>query len=348
MAAGIFIAYQRTDECFAAMQLARVIERLGHEVSILSPVKPEAVDPHWDNRVLRITRCSYLDWRKELSHLFFFNVPPRSFLLNGTSSRKLPTFVVVQWDDLTDEQELETLKEVDQVICPSKACYKHLRRHRVVPQSKLTLIPWDIGIPFVRGDHEVDPQRVGVVWNLDGSQALVQNLSFMEVVDTLTREDHIYVTIFYNNYISSEGVASLKQLHQQAEGRVEMYKNMPLTRQLLSIAAHDLTLWPSLTEGFGLTGLASLSVGTPCLSYDYPVNGEIVQHQVNGELVPCDLDENWFGVPSVEDNNEVFLEHALTLSNDPDRLGELRQNTHVGLDTRRSTFEDQVSKLLDI
>lgn len=58
--------------------------------------------------------------------------------------------------------------------------------------------------------------------------------------------------------------------------------------KLALLGASDVLPFPSRYEGFGLPLLEGMAAGTPVISTDIPVVNEIVQHGVNGLLIPYD------------------------------------------------------------
>jgi hypothetical protein len=343
---GFHLDYQRSDECFATLQVARVAEHCGHDVQLLPASKAGPVQAYWDQRVLRNYKHDYPTWLRGLSHVVFCNVPPVEVVL-AAQSQGTRTVLVCQWADL-EEAQLPALEEFDSVICPAKCVYRHLSRHERVITTSLTAVPWDAGAPLTSNAHPVDPRRVGVLWYLDGSQPLVQDLSFVDVVGELLKLPFVYMTVLHTGRLSEHGLARVRALQQAADGRLELVRNASWEKMLLTIAAHDLMLWPSAVENFGLPGLMAATVGTPSLAYDHPVVGEVIRDGVNGILVPCDLAYNWLGVPgAVAASNEAFLAEAIRLVSDPSRLERLRTTVHHRLARRRQSFNTAISGLFN-
>lgn len=345
MTVGFHLNYQRTDECFTALQLARALEQLGHDVSILPAGKAGVVDAHWDGRVLRGGKKDYLSWLSGLSHVVFAEAPPPEMVLSAQSGN-VRSVLLLQWNTLT-ERDIQSAVRFDKVIAPSRSVYKHLRAFPAFDGVDVSCVPWDVVSPFTRSDHVVDPTRIGIAWDLNGSQAFVQDSSSLGTLRELLKLPYVYATVLHEGRLLRQHQEALAQLHQAAEGRLELLKSPSWERRMLTLAAHDFTIWPSLSENAGLVGLMSLTVGTPVVAYDHPVCGEVVRDSVNGILVPCELEYNWFCVPSAVPNEPAFLEQAMRLACSPSLVTHLRGRAHHKLDKRRRVFQDQICTIFD-
>lgn len=78
----------------------------------------------------------------------------------------------------------------------------------------------------------------------------------------------------------------LEQLAASLQGRVHFLGRVPHERILLYMRAADYVALYSGYEGLSHTLLESLYVGTPVIASDKGGNPEVVQHEVNGLLVP--------------------------------------------------------------
>lgn len=345
MTVGFYLDYVRSDAVFMALQLARRVEDAGVEVSLLSSRRADPVHPVWDDRLLRRDRHSYLTWLSGLASVVF-ETPPPGPLVDAAKQAGVRTMLLLSWTDLT-EDTVDRVAAVDHLICPARAVHRHLR-DAGVPASRLTCLPWDTGQPLTRSDHRVDPKRLGLYWNLDGTQPMFQDRSFARALDRLLKSRPVYLTAGYTGDLAPGGLAELRRLAALAPGRVELIRSPGQDRHPLTVASHDLTLWPSLLENAGLPGLTSLTAGVPVLAYDHPVVAELVKDEVNGVLVACELSANWCGVPAVVDAADAFVDRAIELVDDPDRLQRLRAATHHGLERRREKFVAGVAALFGV
>ena len=58
--------------------------------------------------------------------------------------------------------------------------------------------------------------------------------------------------------------------------------------------------------------------------------GEIIKDGQNGLLAPCELQYNWLGVPTVQENQEAFTSLVMKAIRTPVLLDQLRQRTGEG------------------
>lgn len=344
MAVGLHLDYARSDECHLALQLVRAIEHLGHEISILpTAIRPPAVHPYWDTRLLRNYKHDFVDWCRGHSHIVF-NMPPPLPYLDAVKQSGAKSVYLCLWNYI-GETDAGVIPNFDLVICPAKVVYRHMKEAKLAANCKV--LPWDSGAPITCSGHQVDPSRLGLFWSLDGSQPLTQDMGFGHVIESLLKLPFVYVTAAYTSRISDAGMNMLKHLVQVSDGRMELLRNAPYEKLLLTMASHDLTLWPSLIEDAGLVGLMSTAVGTPCIAYDHPVIAEVIKDGFNGNLVPCELDFNFFGVPQVVANYETYLNAVIKLLNNPEHIQALRTSVHYKLNSRRLIFNDGISALFN-
>lgn len=73
----------------------------------------------------------------------------------------------------------------------------------------------------------------------------------------------------------------------------------------LTYAAADVTITPSIQEGFGKTALESLACGTPVVSFDSTGLKDIVEHQKNGYRAKCfSVDDLAYGIAWVLEDEQ--------------------------------------------
>ena len=109
----------------------------------------------------------------------------------------------------------------------------------------------------------------------------------------------------------------------------------------------DLTVWPTLFDGFCTVGVTSLALGTPVVSWHAPPMNEFLHDGVNAALVPCDHESNWLGVIKVKPDYEEFEKTLRRLVRNEDNiLSRLRKQTADGFDRRRFDFESAWAAVL--
>lgn len=343
MRVGIHCYYGRYDATYAVLQAARIALELGHDVVILPREKAAAVHPVWDRYVVR-GKLPLWEWLKgDLDYLICAE-PLALETVNFARQHGVRCYLVCLWDEL-DQQSIVCLPAFDQVVFPSRRACRLVRDKTDCPN--LVWVPWDIGVPVTRNPYDLDPQRVGLIWPLAGSQPFRQEPKFLSVVEQVLQKcSNAFFTVIYSD-LPAVGQRDLKRLVQLADGRLEVMKGLSWDKQQYLYGRHDLTIWPSLSEGLGLVGLGSLHMGTPVIAWDHPLVGEVVKDRTNGILVPCELEYNWLDVPYVKPDYKMFTRYLSDLLREPHQLELLRYGTTTGLLDRRERFRAFWTSLLE-
>ena len=347
MVVGFHVDYNRSDELFAAFRLAKHLESMGVSVQFLPADRASRVDDYWDTKVLKNYRGSYSDWLDSLQHLVMTAVPPTQIMEDIKDSDVFASLLCF-WTNLS-EVTIEQIKKFNRIICPSKTVYRHLRdTKRLISFKNLLCVQWDYGGALIRNDRTHNTDRVGLYLNMDGSQPFYQAIQTINLIERIMTIPNVYLSVAYTSRIPENSLAELRRIAADAKGRIELFKNMSLERAVLTAAAHDLTIWPNIVESANLPGLISLTAGTPCLAFDHPVIGDVIKDRVNGVLVPCELDFDWFGVPEVVFDGETFFQQARQLITDHDLLAGLSEQAHYKLIKRRESFENSINSLFGL
>jgi len=332
---GFRISYQRYEATYVALQVARLVQDMGLVAEILPIEKPATLQPSWDRLVIRNAKITYTDWLKELEAIFFMEAPSEEELKRAKEA-KVKTYQIAMWDSIA-EDHIKTASEVDKLICPARCIFSHLRD--TLKLKNLTCVPWDPGIPITYEARDLDPEQIALIWPLESCDSSWSESRFRAIENTLQACPNAWLTVIYSNTTSMQILKDLRRLSLSVPGRVELFKNLSWDRKQLLYGRHDLTIWPSISENTGLTGLCSIYMGTPVLAFDHPVIKEIVVEGQQGILVPSRARTNWLGVPQLDPNYEAFEDHLVSLLQDAKLLANLRQNVNRGLARRRKDFQ---------
>lgn len=344
MKTGLRVPYQRRDETFMSLQVAKLAKEGGYDVEIL-PIGPiTEVHPNWDKYVIKDSSRSVTDWfRTGLAQVIYTQVPPNNELKQAKNLH-IKTILLVMWENL-DEEDLGRLKEFDCIVCPAKCVTKFLAGK--VKSSNLHDIPWDADIPITFDPRSVDEKRIGIIWPLDGSQAERQESDFLPMISMLLECcPNVWLTVTYSSNLPPTVVKELRKIAQFADGRCELLKNVVTDRQELLFGHHDLTVWPTLVESCGLAGLMSLSMSAPVIAFDHPVIGGFIRDGKNGVLVQCDLNYNDIQMPYVKPNYPLFGKMMVETVQDIKTITKLRESATMLLKDRRETFVSRWKKVL--
>lgn len=338
---GINAEYQRSDELWLALSLTKTLERFGHDVQVMPAGKTHRVHPYLDQRLTRAR--NYSEWAGRCSWIVYTELPPRQYV-SAAREAGAKTALMIQWAFL-DQEDLPMLAEFDALLCPARSVHRHFSEQ--IPGGSVVYMPFDLNMPIISKEQIVDPERIAILWYLDGSQPLLQELSFMDVVRAIMKDRRVYMTVMYSNRLAQQALAELLKLQLEADGRLELMRDLPWERQFIIAADHDLFLWPSVIENTGVAGQMAATAGTPCLAYDYPLIADFVKDEVNGILVPCDLKFNELQVPTVVRKDDFFVDNVHRLMDASDLIQHMRQTAHSGIEQRREEFFESVSATFD-
>jgi glycosyltransferase involved in cell wall biosynthesis len=152
--------------------------------------------------------------------------------------------------------------------------------------------------------------------------------------------------LFVGNYLREKGGHDLirlflERLHKCCSLTIVTSQQVPETHPKLTVRndvrvshsaeikriyrTHDLFVFPSMIDRFGLVVLEAMSQGLPVVAYDVAAMGEMVKHGVNGQLIPFSdnrlatladcvehLATNPDGLRAMGDNSLRLLEKGFT------------------------------------
>jgi glycosyltransferase involved in cell wall biosynthesis len=331
---GFALDYNRSDSTFVTLRWAEQLHAAGVEASVFTFEFSHRLGSRWDDSVSRMSVNCYRDWLKSCQTVVFCQPPSTSYLQHakalGTKTRLL-----LCWGDL-QQSSLHSLSLFDAVICPFRVAEREMLDSDRLNRPSF-LVPWDLVADTVRGESFVDDDRVGLVLDLDGSQS-AHCRDFVGHIQGLLATPAVYLTIFYGEHLSPALRSKLDALRMSSEGRIETVGNASLDTKISLAASHDLLLWPSSDDSIGLPGLIASSAGIPCIAYDHPIAGELIRHEKNGILVPCDLHFSSAGAPGATPNSKLFLKHVADVVNNTQLLESMRDEAFQSSQNRRALF----------
>jgi len=333
---GFVVDYRRSDELWQLLSLAKLLEKTGHDVQIMPTGRTHRVHQQLDARLTR-TR-NYGEWVKRCSWVVFSDLPPVEYVAVAREAGAR-TALLARWAAV-GAKDMNHLGELDAVLCSSKCVYQHFADRQGMPA--VVHMPLDLGMPVIHNENGVDPDRIALLWYLDGSQPFMQDRSFMNIARLIIKDPRVYITVLYGNQLPPDYLNELLKLQLEADGRLELMRDLPWEKQFLVMAAHDLVLWPAVVENTGVVGMLSATSGTPCLAYDYPVVADVVKDEVNGILLPCELKFSELGVPVVVKRDDFFTDSVKRLLDSTGLLQHMRNTARYGLEMRRQHFEEAV------
>lgn len=171
----------------------------------------------------------------------------------------------------------EELKLADKIIVASSFTANSLKEFTGSRLLNVVIVPY--GFPFAIGKQYrkfKTEQKLKLLFI--GSLSQRKGLSYL--FEALTGlEAHINLTIVGRQ--TPYACAPLKKaLHQHTS-----FNSLPHNKILELMREHDVLIFPSLFEGFGLVITEAMSQGTPVITTDRTAGPDIIQHGENGWLV---------------------------------------------------------------
>ena len=194
---------------------------------------------------------------------------------------------------LTKKQIAWTIKKADMITCDAEYVKNEIIRLSGYPENKIIVFPW--GIDLEKFNSKVNGNKIRAKLDWEDKKILIMTRSFQKIygikyfLKTLPKlikkkNDNIRVLLCgdgplkndFEKYISKNRLN--KYIH--FAGHVE---NDDLPKYL---AASDVYVSTSLSDGTSLSLLEAMAVGLPCVVTDIPSIMEWVTDGVNGFIVP--------------------------------------------------------------
>jgi hypothetical protein len=344
MNVGICAPYQPRDATYAAIQVADLARRQGHEVSFLATTPPRpVVDARWDARVLRDVR--FTEWSRPHDVVVWVGCPPAGqvdwFLGSGGGVARRAVLVAT-WDDC-GAAVVAVYPRFTRVVAPSAAATRYLIGAMPNRARNVVEVPWSPCLPLTAPTgRPPGPLRLHVP--LCEAQTRTSDAYAIFVVERLLRGDVPVQVVFSLNGRSGETVRRLRRRAHESS-RLTVVRRNDFESLLLSLDAHDFTVVPAVGESFGMLALCSLHAGVPVFAFNVPPMDEVLAW--GGVLVPCVATGRPPGVavPSAEDW-DAFADELARLAADSAAADAPRGFVGHGLTDRRVQFEDAWTRLL--
>ena len=342
---GICTHYRQNEIAYAAIHLADKSINSGISADIYSA---DTIEPgtcsRWDHKVISSKSTSiFFKWILNVTHLLWTSPPPAEDI-EWANSRGIETWVLTSWDMLTPKHK-SALKEASKVItpymCVTKAIQDKWRLSSKVSARRLKFseFMWDVPLPISTKKTLVSPPKIKLLFPLFDSQEERVDDGILTVVNAVLESvKNVEVTLAVNKKCAIISPSVFIKLKNTYGDRLNIIKNPTYKQRYSLYASNDLTVWGATYEGLATVGLNSLCMGTPVISWDIDPQTEYLHDDMNSVLVPCDIDENWLGVPIVIPNWDVFASRLLGLLQSPNMLAKLRDNSSFDLANRKQDF----------
>lgn len=344
MRVGIVLQYRRHDVVYAAMRLADFFRRTGREVSVFSVGRRRRVprlNTDWDRLVVPEAAVPYKTWLAGVDAVVFA-APTAPGTVAAANAAGCKTVSLAAWDWLP-HQPGEGFRISDAVVAPFRSAGDLVRDQFGL--DNVIHVPWDCGLPLTRkANEDLAGDRARVLFPVHCSQA---ERTWPEAVTAIASRVaslcpwvDVTVSVTPKTLRASSLTAVRRVAANPTRGGTLTVLDDPTgwSHTPLVYGRHDLTVWAAELEGFGMTGLESLCMGTPVVAYDVAPMSELVKDGENGRLVKCDLRWTEVRVPLVKPDWEALRDTLVNLLNNRTGIADLRRNTRLDLMARREKF----------
>lgn len=356
MRVGFHLVVGRNEQTRLAFRLADLAADLGHDVSFLSnamdlPRRLSLLSPRWYNKIVRESVISLPDWVSGRDLVVWpcqvqfdcVNVVGRS----GAGS-------VILLDSLymsEDDGIADAYRAADIVVTTGKNADQLADDNWGLANTRC--IPWDTGNPIIKKTKLTRSDgKVSVI--IPFHDELTNRISSSILNDLATMLQlwpFLNITVpFCRKTLRGWVVGHLRKLvnKYKGSGRLQLMRidRLSYTEYQSLLIQSDLCILPIKSDFCGVTAMESLCAGTPVICYDIAPMSEIVYHNVNGALVPCDLEYTWFGTPKAKDHS--FIEVVGRVLSEVALLEKLNAGTDTKLVERRRNFESSWGEIFDM
>lgn len=337
MRLGICTRYSQHEATYAAVRIADLGEQRGYDVTLYAVrPQPRPLGLSWDTRLQTPKTQLFSDWAAHCDYVIWTHVPHIE-QVRWLRYRRIPSAIFVLWQELAPE-DAPALKGVNKLICPSRACYDYLR----TLAGNAVYAPWDPGLPCYTKCCPTDECRLLLpLW--DGETRRTE-MTVLKLLERSLRQDGVSATVAYNS--STVGSRASRQLRRLARefSHLTLRRNVRYGDRPFLIQQHDLVLWPTHYENTCMLAVMARAMGTPVIGFRFRPTDEVLTD--GAVAIPPQAEiEDAMGIPTIEPDYYEMDRQLQRHVQCPQRVQELQQKTHVGLQARRALFEAALSML---
>lgn len=287
--------YGFNEDTQSALVLANCLSaRADVRVSIYSSLTPKpGVDTRWDKKISSPDREPFDKWVERNSSIAWFHIN-KIMLKEATKLKNKRNVLMLNWSSFTTN-DANMIKHFDSVVVPEVSVSKWFEER--FPKIPYVRIPWCSGVPTIKKKIH-DSKSVGMLVTLTSSSCeKYGNLLFYVLEDMLKEHSGLTITVGYNRVGEPSTWAVVNRIAAEKQERFTLVYRPNLLERLKLHETNDWLLWPAPCESTGITGLESMSCGTPVVGLDVPVVSDIIRNGKNGVLIGCDIEETALSVP---------------------------------------------------
>lgn len=346
MRVGIYTHYAHCDAAYLAVRLAELAHKLGHEVEFYTDDQPGKLGIPYDRAVVTRSSLKFTDWARKNSVIVWTHVP-RIEQINYAKRKGIRTIIVPMWQELLPPFK-KTMQAADVLV--SMCTEAHSLFSEVYKIRSAELIPFDTGLPIIKKTTVVNERKIKVLipWFDRNARcaggAFLDNLRFL-----VAHMPEIYLTVAITPSKFSPAIAKFfSNLRKACKDRVTILRSVPVKQRHQLFNEHDLTVYPSECDNYGLCSLLSLTAGTPVLSTAISPQLDFLYPDSNSVLVSTKLDYDENGVVHALPDYEKFVYVLQELVAEPRLIQKLNNKTNYNLNSRRKAFEMSWTNIFEV
>lgn len=328
----VYTPYGRNEVTAAALRLAEAALEAGLDVRLVAtgPHEP-GVHPFWDSRVWSARNRAAATLADGVDQAVWFCChPPLLDLLAATvRRRRAVSNTLVPSGHSLCRGDAVTLRRFDRIVAPSRRCYRQIRDGvfggRPPPEMLFTWSRWDSGLPHTPHDGPVGTLGRRLLLHCDSASVDECPGVVLHLVGRLlAAHADAALTVLHARSWCRKDRARIRDLVSRHGHRLTFLPQRDFQDQAALFQQHDWLLLPGVRSDFGLTAVRGLSCGLPVICHDVEPFSEQVRDGVNGALVPCEVVEDWLGMPSALANAGNFEARCRDALLDPEVLYEFQ------------------------
>ncbi|MBI4532225.1 MAG: glycosyltransferase family 4 protein, partial [Candidatus Latescibacteria bacterium] len=203
-------------------------------------------------------------------NIMIFNEERQRSLIEVAKSCQVKTVEYIAWE-LFDISALSTYTLHDRILCPTRACYDHLK---ALGFSNLEHITWGIDLTIFKPSQKAREGKIRFFhpagWQVHPRRGTEFVLDAFRKMRKRAQAELVIHTQSPLNGISDEDIHVIHGTFSSQDEVAELYRDA------------DVAVLPSKWEGLGLTFPESLACGLPVITVDAPPMNEFVRDWYNG------------------------------------------------------------------
>ena len=180
-------------------------------------------------------------------------------------------------------QEMQTIREADLVICHTSREVDAIVGAGLKPESQVVMMPLGVDEDFFLPDRDYRPAADRLLWW--GSWVERKGIySLPRAFDLACRRLPNLTLTLGGTGTNAETI--LSQFAPHLRSRIDVLPFVSREGHLAALKNHDVFLFPSLSEGFGLALLEAMAAGLPCITTFTGMAHDLLEHHANCLLAP--------------------------------------------------------------